>query len=326
MLVMMLLIFTVACAGNSGAPASSTGNDSAPKKKTEKKVDFPKKEIKLVYHSKAGSGGDIFLRNLAKPLEKILGVPVIVENRTGASGANAWLAVKDAAPDGYTLIGTSSTIISGPIVTPMKVSYKDFKPLAQMFQEPQLLYVSSKSPFNSIKELIEYELKNPKKLNWTRSTPASGDTIALAMISEAAGIKPKQVSFEGGSEALVAILGGHVDVAIGEYSEIRGQFEAGKIKMLTILTDKRHPELKDLPTLKETGWNVVVKRPRGLMAPKDTPDEITQILTDALKQVLNDPEFQKVWKEEGLLEEFVPGDEFMKIYDEMDAFTRNLLK
>lgn len=262
---------------------------------------------------------------MAKPLEKVLGVPIVVENRTGASGANAWGYVKESKPDGYTLIGTSSTIISAPIVSKMDISYKDFVPVAQMFLDPQLVYVSIDSPINSLKELIEYEQANPGKLTWARSTPSSGDTISLAMIAEATGINQKYVSFEGGSEVLVNILGGHVDVAVGEYSEIRPQLEAGKIKVLSVLTNERLSQLKDVPTMKESGWDVVVLRPRAVMAPAGTPDEIIQILTDALEKVYDDPEFQKVWEQEGLVAEYAPTDELMKIYEDMDTFLQKLL-
>jgi putative tricarboxylic transport membrane protein len=263
---------------------------------------------------------------MAKPLEKILGVPILIENRTGASGANAWNYVKSARPDGYTLLGTSSTIISAPILTDMGISYTDFKPLAQSFLDPQMLYVKGDSQFNTVQELIEYELANPQQLSWARSTPSSGDTISLAMISQAAGINPKYVAFEGGGEVLVGILGGHVQVAVGEYSELRGQIESGDIKVLAVLTKDRHPILKDVPTMREAGWDVVVMRPRATMAPKDTPDEIANILIDALSKVYDDPEFQKVYEEEGLVPEFAPGEQLMDIYAEMDEFLQTLLK
>jgi putative tricarboxylic transport membrane protein len=301
--------------------AACAGSDNS-----SKGTDFPKKNITIVYHSKAGSGGDIFLRNMAKPLEKILGVSVLIENRTGASGANAWNQVKKAKPDGYTLIGTSSTIVSAPIVTPMDVSYKDFAPVAQVFLDPQLVYVKSDSPFNTINELLDYEKKNPKKLIWARSTPSSGDTISLTKVSQAAGIDPNFVAFEGGSEVLVAIVGGHVDVAVGEYTELKGQLDAGKVKVLTVLTEERMSQMPDVPTLKEEGMDLVVLRPRGIMAPKDTPPEVIKVLTDAIEKIYDDAEFKKVYEGEGLIADFVSGDDYMKINDDMDVMLKELLK
>jgi putative tricarboxylic transport membrane protein len=208
----------------------------------------------------------------------------------------------------------------------MGISYTDFKPVAQMFVDPQLLYVSSNSKFKTVKELIEYEKANPKKLKWARSTPSSGDTISLAMIAKATGINPSYVAFEGGSEVLVAILGGHVDVAVGEYSELRGQIESGKVRVLATMTKARHPQMKDVPTMKEAGWDIVVRRPRAVMAPKDTPDEVVQVLINAMKKAYDDPEFKKVWEQEGLVPEFAPGEELMEIYGNLDVFLKELLK
>jgi putative tricarboxylic transport membrane protein len=321
MALMFLVILLAACGNQTATPSKDTDSSNS-----NTKVDFPKKAITIVYHSSAGSGGDLFLRNMAKPLEKILGVPVLVENRTGASGANAWNYVKAAKADGYTLIGTSSTIISAPILADMGIGYQDFKPLAQNFLDPQLLYVKGDSQFNTAKELIEYELANPKELTWARSTPSSGDTISLAMISQATGIDPKYVAFEGGSEALVGVLGDHVQVSVGEYSELRGQIESGEIKVLAALTAERHPILTDVPTLKEAGWDVVVMRPRAVMAPKDTPDDITAILMDALSKVYDDEDFKKVYEEEGLVPEYAPGEELMQIYADLDTYLNELLK
>jgi putative tricarboxylic transport membrane protein len=325
MALMFMVILLAACGNQTATPSKDTDSESNTNT-NETKVDFPKKAITIVYHSSAGSGGDLFLRNMAKPLEKILGVPVLVENRTGASGANAWSYVKSAKADGYTLLGTSSTLISAPILSDMGISYQDFKPLAQNFLDPQLLYVKADSQFNTAKELIDYELSNPQELNWARSTPSSGDTISLAMISQATSIDPKYVAFEGGSEALVGVLGGHVQVAVGEYSELRGQIESGDIKVLASLTAERHPILTDIPTFTELGWDVVVMRPRAVMAPKDTPDEITAILIDALSKVYEDEDFKKVFEDEGLVPEYAPGEELMQIYADLDTYLNELLK
>jgi putative tricarboxylic transport membrane protein len=312
-LILLEMLVLAACAGN---------DNSVMKPAT----DFPKKDITIVYHSKAGSGGDIFLRNMAKPLEKILGVSILIENRTGASGANAWNQVKKAKPDGYTLIGTSSTIVSAPIVSPMDVSYKDFTPIAQVFLDPQIIYVKSDAPYKTINELLDYEKKNPKKLIWARSTPSSGDTISLAKVSQAAEIDPNFVAFEGGSEVLVAIIGGHVNVAVGEYTELKGQLDAGEVKVLSVLTEERMSQMPDVPTMKEEGMDLVVLRPRGIMAPKGTPPEVIQVLTDAIEKIYDDAEFKKVYESEGLIADFAAGDDFMKIYDDMDVMLKELLK
>jgi tripartite-type tricarboxylate transporter receptor subunit TctC len=103
---------------------------------------WPEKRIEMIWHS-AGSGGDIFLRSLAKAMSGKVPVPVIVNNITGASGANSWNHVARSKPDGYTIQGVSSTFIASPIVNNMKVSYKDFDAVARMFIDAVAIYVSS---------------------------------------------------------------------------------------------------------------------------------------------------------------------------------------
>ncbi|WP_096437374.1 tripartite tricarboxylate transporter substrate binding protein [Alteribacter populi] len=334
MFTLSLLLFLVACGDGNENESDTISSDSSEAsassseegQSAEEEISFPEKEITILYHSRAGSGGDLFLRNTAKPLEEILGVPIVVENRTGAGGANAWQYTLNSDPDGYTLVGTTATLISSPIMSDMDISYQDFTPLAQVFTDPAFIYVKGDSPFDSIEELIEYEQNNPGDLDWASSTPGSKDNITLAMIYDEANIDPSTVAFEGGSEGLVNIVGGHVDVGLGEYSQLRGQLEAGEVKILASLTEERHPQLEDIPTMIESGWDVVPYSPRAIMAPPDLPEGVQQVLIDAIEQVYDDPDFQETWEEEGLVPHFAPGQELMDIYSDMDDFVRPLLQ
>lgn len=325
-LILSLIFVVAACGGkNETPPSSSTSSPTPSDQPNVVSVDYPTKDITIVWSSGAGSGGDIFLRNLAESLSKYFNVNVVVENRTGASGANAWNYIKGSKGDGYTILGTSATLISAPILVDIGVSYKDFVPVAQMFIEPQFVYVNADSPLNTIQDLITYELENPKELSWATATPGSKDNIPLEMIYNKTGIEPNTVSFESGTEALTQVVGGHIDVAIGEYSSLRGQLEAGELKILVALTAERYDKLSDVPTMTESGWDVVSNFPRGIVAPPGTPEEIVDILVEALEASYEHEEFKKVYEEQGLMPAFAAKEDFTKNLDELDAFVRSLL-
>lgn len=333
LLFSLLLVFVMAACGDSQAVSTSNdsndsngSNDSTDSndEQTDDSVDYPNKNITIVWSSGAGSGGDIFLRTLSTYLSDYFDVSVVVENRTGASGANAWNYIKNSETDGYTLLGTSATLISAPILADMGVTYKDFTHVAQMFVEPQFVYVSADSELNTIQDLINYELENPKELSWATATPGSKDNIPLEMIYNETGIEPNTVSFESGSEALTQVIGGHIDVALGEYSSLRGQLEAGKINILTVLTEERYDQLSEVPTMKESGWNVVANFSRGIMAPQGTPDEIVDIILEALQDSYENEEFKNIYEDQGLMPAFAAKGDFTEKLDELDEFVRKL--
>ncbi len=156
--------------------------------KSEAKA-YPSKSIALVYHSSAGSGGDIFLRNLAKALEKQFKQPIVVENRTGGGGSTAWSYVAKAKNDGYTMLGISSTIVAGPIQTKMDVDYKTFKPVAQVFYDPMVIFVSTKSSFNSFADIVKDAKAATKPQKWGGGSPGSVESLCLKQIAAKLGVQ-----------------------------------------------------------------------------------------------------------------------------------------
>ncbi|GAA0469485.1 tripartite tricarboxylate transporter substrate binding protein [Alkalibacillus silvisoli] len=287
---------------------------------------YPDDDITIIWSSSPGSGGDIFLRSLAEPLEELLDVSVVVENREGASGANAWNHIlNNTDPDGYTLLGTSATFISSPVMNDLDISHEDFKPVAQMFTEPQFLYTYADSEFDDAEELINHELENPEELQWATATPGSKDNISISMILEETGIDPHTVSFDSGTDALTQIVGEHIDVALGEYSALQGQIDSGTVKVLGALTEERYEHLPDVPTLTELGWDVAPILSRGLVVHGDTPDEIVDYLAEVLEDTYEDEGFQEVYEQQGLQPDYAPRDEFRSNLEEMDDFVRSLL-
>jgi len=288
--------------------------------------NYPTKPVVLVYHSQAGSGGDIFLRNMGKAIEKVIGQPIIVENRTGGGGSNAWIYSKNSKPDGYTLLGISSSVIAGPLQTKMPVSYADFKPVAQVFFDPTVIFVPAKSPFKTFEDVTKDAKANPGKQNWGAGNPGSAETLCIEKVAQMADMKITVVPFEGGADVMVEIIAGRIDAAIGEYAEIASQVEAGNIRIIACLNSERMEEAPDVPTLKESGVDFAFEKIRGIVAPKDVPDSVVKVWTDSLAKIYDDPEFKKYYKENRLVPRFVPAEKMQKVMDDQHAFFKEMSK
>jgi len=292
--------------------------------KSESKA-YPSKPISIAYHSSAGSGGDIFLRNLGKALEKQFKQSIIIENKVGGGGATAWSYVAKAKPDGYTLLGISSTIITGPLQTPMDVSYKSFKPVAQVFYDPTVIFVSSKSEFDTFKKLVDWAKAHPKEQKWGSGSPGSAESLVLKHIMGLVGAEVQPVPFEGGGDVAVEVMAGRLAAGIGEYAEIAHLVESGDLKILVGLGSARIPNLKDVPTLKEEGIDFVFEKIRGIMAPKDTPDYVIEKWVDAIKKIYDDPDFKKYYTDSNIIPLFRGPEELAKVLDQQNEFFKTML-
>lgn len=313
MTLVLLVVLATGCAAEKVTPQPTP----APVVTEVPKPTYPEKEVEVVYHSSAGSGGDIFLRTMSKAVDKNLGKAWVVNNMPGASGANAWNYVAKAKADGYTLIGISSTIITAPILNKMPVNYSDFEPVAMMFTDPMVLFVPGDSPFKSLTDLIAAAKANPGKIKFAGGTPGELGFVAGRELMKAAGFEMALVPFEGGGDAAVTVLGGHLDGGIGEYAEIASNVEAGKLRIIGSFN--KMPLRSDIQTVAEAGYpEVKIEKLRGVLAPKGTPKEVIDIIAGAMKKALDDPDFKKYYETSNLIPSFKTGDEFSKIMKDQE--------
>ena len=267
--------------------------------------EYPTKPIVLVTHSSPGAGGDIFLRNLTKHLEPYVKIPLVVENRAGGGGAIALNYVVSAKPDGYLLLGVTPTFLQTPLLGKTARSYRDTTMVANVFFDPMVLYVRYDSPFKTFKDLIEDAKKNPGKQRWGGATPGSVEHMLTYKMQKVANIKTVPVSFEGGGDLLIAVLGGHVDLGIGEPGEIMGQVEAKKVRVLVNFTAGRLNALPDVPSIKELGYDAVVEKFRGIVGPKGLPAEVLKFWAEKIQILLKDPKYKKYYESVNLVPAFM---------------------
>ncbi|MCE5265589.1 MAG: tripartite tricarboxylate transporter substrate binding protein [Deltaproteobacteria bacterium] len=260
--------------------------------------DFPNKPITLYVGFAAGATTDIVGRALAAGVEKVLGVPVLVEQKAGASSTVCAGLVASKKPDGYTLgIVSSDAIMRLPDL--IKVPYNpmtDFSYVGQYAGYSGALVVSADSPHKTAEEFIAYAKAHPG-MTYASNGINNQQAMSIEVLAQCKGLKFKAIPYTGGSEAITSMLGKHVDFLCGAGSHLP-YVQQGKFRMLIVTqTDKRDPEYPNVPTLKELGCPDVPPNTQIIIAPKGMPDAIGNKLAEAFKKVADGPEFQQILKQ-----------------------------
>ena len=285
---------------------------------------YPERPIKMVVPWAAGGDTDNIFRPFAPLLQKGLGQSVVIANVGGASGTKGAKEVKDSPADGYTLYAVHDYIHSTYWAGVADVQYTDFEPICLIASTPSVLTASAKTPWKNWQEFLADAKKRPGQIT-VGATLASTSHFFPALIEQAAGIKFKYVSYEGLAPRMNAILGGHIDLTDSNLTQ-KAKVEAKQLKFLAIATEKRHPEMPEVPTLKELGVNVVYDVNRGLMVPKGTPNDVVSKLGSACATAAKDPEFAKAMKLQGTDVRYLDRAAYAKWLKQNDDLNRNLAK
>ncbi|PFG06790.1 tripartite tricarboxylate transporter substrate binding protein [Bacillus sp. es.034] len=281
--------------------SSSNGSKEASTEAAEKKVDFPTKPATLIVPYSAGGGTDAVGRAIASAAEEHLGQSIGVVNKTGGGGAVGMSEGANSKPDGYTMTMITAEVTMLPHLGLTPITYKDFKPIAQFNFDPSSLVVPADSPYNTIDDFLNDAKAKPGKIRiGNGGTGAAGHLSAVAM-GDAVGAEFSHVPFDGGAPAVTAVLGGHVEAVVVQPPEVLAQVKAGKLKILGIMAKDRLDILPDVPTFKEAGYDFgEIGVWRGVTVPKDTPDEVVAILTDAFTKAAEEPKFKEFMENNGL--------------------------
>ncbi|HEX7127602.1 MAG TPA: tripartite tricarboxylate transporter substrate binding protein [Thermodesulfobacteriota bacterium] len=273
-------------------------------------AEFPSAPIRLVTWSSVGGGGDVLARQLAEPLSKHARVPVVVVNRPGGGGATAMEYVSSQPADGYTLlVGTASGVIT-PHVAGSRYSLADFKPVIRIQTDPEAFLVRADAPWKTLEDVLGAAKAQPSEVKFGGAFLGSLDSLLTYEVFRKNDLRFSYVPFDGGAEAMTALLGGHVAVLMTSLSEVTPQVEAGKVRIVGIASPERLKTYPDVPTLKEMGMDVVGEIWRGLVAPKDTPDDVVKKLHDLVQEAIKEPSFVKYTEEAKLLPGYLPPQAF----------------
>lgn len=275
-------IAAAAAAGLAAIPAANAQADN-----------FPQRPIRLIIGYTAGGSTDIPFRVLADNASKILGQPVIVENKPGAGGVLPAQMMQSTPPDGYTLAQIPLPVFRLPYTT--KINWDPVKDLSYIINLAGYsfgLVVPADSPIKTMQEYIDYAKKNPGKL--TYGTPGPMTTLHLTMeqLAMKQNVQFSHIPFKGNSESMQALLGGHV-MSVADTPAWAPYVEQGRLRLLSTWGDKRSPRFPNVPTLKELGMGIVQTSPFGLAAPKGTDPKIVKKLHDAFKKAMEMPNYRE---------------------------------
>jgi tripartite-type tricarboxylate transporter receptor subunit TctC len=253
--------------------------------------EFPTKTVTITLGFAPGSSIDTLTRLVAERLHDKWKQPVIVDNRPGAGANIAANVVSKAAPDGYTLLVTTSAIAISPALYP-KLDYDPFKelrPVSQMTSMPHILAVSPKVEARSVSELIAYAKANPGKLNFASAGTGNSDHMAGELFKVMAGVDMTHVPYKGGQQAMTDTVAGLTDVYFAGLPVGLPMVRAGRVRALATTGRTRAKSLPDIPLLSDTLKGFYVDLWYGFFAPAGTPDAIVQKIAADLAAVLKDP-------------------------------------
>jgi len=287
-------------------------------------ASYPERPIKMIVPWAAGGDTDNIFRPFAPQLQKQLGQTVVIANIGGASGTKGAREAKESPPDGYTLYSVHEYIHSTYYTGVADVNYTDFEPICLISSTPSVLTASPRTPWKDWKELLA-DAKTRPGLITVGATLGSTSHFFPALIEQAAGIKFKYVSYEGLAPRMNAILGGHIDLTDSNLTQ-KGKVEAGQLRFIAIATEKRSPELPNVPTLKELGVNVVYDVNRGLLVPKGTPADVIAKLESACAAATKEPAYAEALKLQGTAVRFLDRKAYAQWLNQNDDLNRNLAK
>ncbi len=256
--------------------------------------DFPTKPIRIFVPAPPGGGSDTNARMVASHMAKTLGQSVIVENRPGASGIIADMAVVQAKPDGYTVLYEIFSFAVNPSMRTMPFdAAKDLQPVSQVLNMTNILVVPSAAPYQTLQEFLAYARAHPGEL--TYASYGNGGTAHLAgeMLARDAGIKWLHVPYKGGAPAVADLLAGQVSAYFANPISGLPHIQSGRLRALAITSQQRMDALPNVPTFIESGLrDFEVLEWNGMFVPAQTPAAIVQKLNQAIVQALASPDIR----------------------------------
>ncbi|UFU01180.1 tripartite tricarboxylate transporter substrate binding protein [Radiobacillus kanasensis] len=260
-------------------------------KQTSSSEDFPEKSIQMIVAFSPGAATDTQARIIAKHAEKYLGQELVIVNKPGGGGQVGWNEFSTVKKDGYTLAAYNLPhIITQPLVSDTTFQLDTFEPLINWGGDPTVFAVKGDSDIQTLEDLIAKAKESPNSVTIGNPGKYVGQHLATLLLEQAAGIQVEAVPYQGSSDAIAALLGGHIDAVAGNLSDI---YRLGDdVTALAIGTEERHSFMPDLPTFKELGYpSVIMSTDRGIAAVKGTPPEIIAKLEEAFLKIMEDEEF-----------------------------------
>lgn len=284
---------------------------------------FPSRAISLLVPFPPGGVADIVARAMAPVLEKKLGQSVVIVNRPGAGGALGTGQLANAKPDGYTLLVALASISTNPEQErinkrPAPFQLNQLMPVARLSMDQMMLAVRAESKYKSVADLLADARAQPGKISYASSGIYGVYHVATSMFTSAAGVSMNHVPYSGGPPALMALLSGDVDVSLVTRSVGSAHLKSGKLRGLAAWGSEKWSDFPEVPTIKSQGVDVDYQLWSGLFAPAGTPADVIQVLREAVRSAMDDPQFKASLARQQASPAYMDTPEFQK-YWEADA-------
>jgi tripartite-type tricarboxylate transporter receptor subunit TctC len=281
---------------------------------------YPNRSITIVVPFPPGGIADITARPFAAVMSRLVGQPVIIENKTGAGGAVGHAYAARAKPDGYTLMMALSSIVIIPVadeVNGRQPTYKmsDFAPIALVSADPTVLMVPSDSPWKTMQDLVAEAKANPGKISYSSSGIYGTTHTATEMLAQAAGIQLLHVPYNGGGPAMKAALANEVRFTIQSPGVADPHVKSGRMRLLGSWGGKRVASLPEVPTMKEQGYDAEFYIWCALFAPAGVPPDVAARLRAVSRQIVQEPEFKRAMEGMNTPIDYRDGAQFQSFLD-----------
>ncbi|WP_159910681.1 tripartite tricarboxylate transporter substrate binding protein [Pantoea sp. 18069] len=259
---------------------------------------YPQRSIELVVPYQAGGGADVMARAFANAAAKHLPQSIIVVNKPGAAGVVGWQEVIRARPDGYKVALTTVEVTFLHHLGLAKFDQQALRPIAKLNADPAVLVVREDAPHSTVEEFLAHARKPEANVRIGNAGQGSMWHMASAALAEKGKAQFNYIPYPGGSPALLALLGGHIDAVIASAPEVIPNVLAGKLKALGVMSEKRIKGLENTPTLRERNMDLVLGTWRGLAVPRDTPDAVVNVLKVAAEKSMQEPALREVMEKQ----------------------------
>jgi tripartite-type tricarboxylate transporter receptor subunit TctC len=273
--------------------------------------EYPSKPVSLLIPFGAGGSADLMGRALASGTEATLGQSIVAINRPGAGGGIMYTALKNSAPDGYTIGWNSTSILTSTNIGNVPFKYTAFDQVCRIGFTGMPIVVRTDSPWKTFQEFIDYAKKNPGKIKIGNAGTGSGTHLTAVLMEKTAQVQVIHVPL-GAKRRVPSLLGGEVEAICVPLPEAAPQVLGGKFRILAMSTEERDPTFKDVPTMKELGCPAVMELFRGISVPAGTPAAVVAKLEAAFKKGAQDPGFVSIAKKSGFNISFMGRAEFEK--------------
>jgi len=292
---------------------------------------LPNKPIRIVIGFPAGGPLDLHARLLADKLQAVLGQPVLIDYKAGAGGTVGAQDVMKSAPDGHTIMLANTGVL---VINPAlygRLPYgtlKDFVPIARTAMQPLALLVNPQLPVRNLKEFTDYVASRPGQINYGSAGNGGISHLVPEMFKSASGLYMVHIPYRGSAPAFTDLMGGQVQFMAESIPQAANYHKQGKVRALAVTSRERSPALPDVPTVQESGFkNFVVVGFYGFMAPMGTSKEVVEVLSNAFKTVLSQPDINKRMIDQGADPAFLGSEDFKRfLADELPRWAEVVKK